>query len=156
MPFNHHRAQTGILYFRCPVFHPLCCLSLNLSCKSVPESLSLCVTVRRLCSVFIEQHGKHLIGKEWGTLQKSLTEFYKRLSHWFLLPPSGPDSSTINIIVYQAVSKCCLQDLWWIFIFIRLLSTSNFAVFSTWYTCKLTYIALGEERGRIHKITSMH
>lgn len=125
-------------------------------CVNLSQRVWVCVSVydRRLCSVFIEQHGKYLIGKEWGTLQKSLTEFYKRLSHWFLLPPSGPDNSTINIIVYQAISKCCLQDLWWIVIFIWLLSISNFAVFSTWYTCKHTRITLGEGRGRIYKITS--
>jgi hypothetical protein len=39
----------------------------RLSCGSVFD--------KGFCSVFIEQHRKHPMEKEWDTLQKSLTEF---------------------------------------------------------------------------------
>jgi hypothetical protein len=58
------------------------------------------VSNKKLNSVFSEkQQRKHHTGKEWDTLQKSLTEFYKRLSHWLQLTQiTDPD-----IIVDQPI-----------------------------------------------------
>lgn len=108
-----------------------------LPCESVPVSVSICISVcvcdcvhaclcvcpcvsvtvcvsvlnEGLCPVFIEQQRKHRMGKDCDTVQKSSTEFYRGLSHWHQLTQT---TSIINIIVYQAISKCCVQYLWWV------------------------------------------
>lgn len=81
----------SLIFSHCVFCHLLsssvCCMSLTLH---FPEcylmilsfSVSLSVPKKWLCSVFIEQHKTHQMGKELRiTLEKSLTEFYMRLSH---------------------------------------------------------------------------
>lgn len=71
------------------------------------------VTVHKgLCSLslFIEQHRKHYMEKEWDTLLKSLAEFF--LQGIKSLATSDP-YKTANIIVYQPVTiNGCFQPLW--------------------------------------------
>lgn len=63
----------------------LLCLSLCvfLCCKTYAYVTFLgvthCLSVynKGFCNAFIKQHRKHHMGKEWDTLQNSLTEFYK-------------------------------------------------------------------------------
>lgn len=156
--FNHDQAQIWILYFMCSVFHPLCCMSLNLSCESVLVSVWvyvwLYVTVynRRLCSVFSEQHRKHPMGKEWGALQKSLTGFYKRLNRWFKLTPIGPDNR--QYYKHHSLSSNILMLPWRFMVDIY---SSYKIAFNLYFCCfQHTHITLGKEHGRIHKIAFMH
>lgn len=71
-----------------------------------------------LCSVFIEQHQKHHMEEEMKeTSQTSSTDFYKGLSHYSNWPQRNQIiNSIINICIFQAMSKCCVQHLWCIFI----------------------------------------
>jgi hypothetical protein len=40
----------------------------------------------------------NFMGKDWDTLQKSLTKFNKELSHWLQPTLTNPDEEQINII----------------------------------------------------------
>lgn len=70
--------------------------------------ICVCVSVpnKGFHSVFIEQHRYHM-GKEQHSLQKSLIEVYKGLSHWLQL------TQTTSIIVYQPWTvNGYLQPVW--------------------------------------------
>lgn len=76
-------------------------------------------------------------------LKKSLTEFYKGLSHWLQLNPTDPDNkhhclSTNN---HKLLSAFMVD-------FRKLLSTSVFAALRKWHTC----ITLGQGHGRIYNL----
>lgn len=96
-PWSHlgksrFRLEFSTSYSLCPVLH-LWCESASApdwrqSCDYVPVSVpvwtvcvclhmsvSVCLVFHKgLCSVFVEQHRNHHVGKEWCTLQKSLIE----------------------------------------------------------------------------------
>lgn len=84
-----------LLYELC-VFYCMCwyrCVCVYcVSCVSVSN--------KGLCSLLVEQYRKHHMGNELGTLQKSLTDFYKGLYHWQKLISADPEnkhcSSTSN------------------------------------------------------------
>lgn len=63
----------------------------------------LCVSLPNveLYSIFVEQHRKHHMWKEWGVFYRNILEFYKGLSHWLWLTQIN---STTNIIAHQLVT----------------------------------------------------
>lgn len=83
-------------------------------------------------------------GKEWNTLQKSLSGFYKVLSCWVHLIPTDPGNihcclSTNN---YKWLCSTFMVD------FRKFLSTSAFVSFNKQYT----WITLGQGHESIHNL----
>lgn len=121
-----------------------CCLSLKavlliypcvcLSCLWAP--VYVCCVLwcdcpwQRACSIFIEQHRKHLTNKKWDTLQESSTDFDKGLSYWLQLIPIYPDNKDKHCLSANTHNlSTFMVD------FRKLLSTSVLA--PSGYTCIL-------------------
>lgn len=134
------RFETSTSLSLCLLFS-VCCMSLYL-CLSEGWlvtlfvslfCLCLCVSVpnKGLCSVFMEQHRGITLGKEWNTLQKSLTEFYNRLVNGSILFQLTQIANTIFFISRYSwmLHSTILVG------FRRLLLASAFPAFSKWYTC---------------------
>lgn len=141
------------------VFHLSVCPLLEsvpawkLSCEFLSVWICLCVSVpgKGLCSVFLGHHRKHPMGKKWDTLQKPLTEFYKRLKHRLQL------THITNYYKHHGLSSIT-QILCTIFVvnihFIRLLPIFICAVFSKWFLLghRGIYITLGQGCGGAHNL----
>jgi hypothetical protein len=86
------------------------CTSLCEWCLSVVRlpvnDVSVCVSVinKGLHSLFTEMHRKYPMEKEWRTIQRYLTEFYKELI------PTDPDKT--SFFSNQISSNACFQPLW--------------------------------------------
>lgn len=114
-----------------PLSLPVCWMSLDLclseSCFLNPCLCgSVCVPNKWLFFVFIGEHRKHRMGKEWNTSQKSVADIYEELSHWRQLAQTDRDNN-------QYYKYHCLSDIqhsWWKFIFSKLAFNICF-VFST-------------------------
>lgn len=111
----------------------------RLICKSVPVSVYPSVCPLGNCASIYLSVGNYLCVSAitkcfplsllnnienitWGRnkvhFTKPLAEFYKGLNHWFQRTSINlNNNSTINIIVYQVIPKCCIQPLWWFFFF---------------------------------------
>lgn len=119
-------AQICVLYFTfslSSILLSVCCMSLNLwlSRESVPMS----VPGKGSCSVFTEQCRKHHMGKKWATLQTTLAEFYKWVSHRLQLSQITISTTNTNIKMLCAIFMMNIH-------FIRLLPNSIFYVFIQW------------------------
>lgn len=81
-------------------------------CLSVP--IAVCPLQRALlCVYWVAQKRCHGKGMR-DSLQKSLTKFHKEKSHF--IDPTWLGIAKITTNRHQAISTCCCQHLWWIFI----------------------------------------
>ena len=142
------------------------CLSLCvfLCCKTYAYVTFLgvthCLSVynKGFCNAFIKQHRKHHMGKEWDTLQNSLTEFYKGVSHEVQLIPNDSDNRQPKYVHHEWKAANIESKT-------RLLKatvkgeSNNLLLFSfTFYICcfpLMMYILFfsGESHGRIYNFT---
>lgn len=125
------------------VLHPLVCLlgesesvpSWKWSCETAPVFVCDLLYLLELYFLLLNSTESVTWKKNEVYLIEILIEVWKGLSHRLqLIPPDQDSNSITDITVYQVITKCHIQHLWWI----RLLST--YVLFAVDDTHANTYV----------------